>query len=167
MFEGRPRLRAWFFSGRFLVSRGPRTTGSSLLRARLGPAFHLRPRDSFDRRHLLRRTPSSFRRAGRKLETHLAVGTAYQERRERPALSGNEPVQEIGPSRGKQLLYLLGLDGPLQNDAPRAEVAASRRADAVLADVGARLLEYSAAALRARPEGGEACKIHRFRGSIG
>ena len=113
-------------------------------------------RDPFDRRRLLRRAPRGLRRAGRKLETHLAVGAANQERRERPALSGNEPMQEIGPSRGKQLLYLLGFDGPLQDDAPRAEVAASRRADAVFAGVGDRLLEYSSAALRARPEGGQA-----------
>src|SRR5436309_2522452 len=49
----------------------------------------------------------------------------------------------------------------------RAEVAAPRRADAVLAGVGDRLLEYSAAALRARSEGGQARKIHRFRGSVG
>src|SRR5216683_2699194 len=143
MFEAGPR--AQFFSGRFLVSRGPGAAGNPL-GARFRTAFFLCLRDPFDRRRLLR--------AGRKLETHLAVGAANQERRERPALSGNEPMQEIGPSRGKQLLYLLGLDGPLQDDAPRAEVAASRRADAVLAGVGDRLLEYAAAALRAGAERG-------------
>src|SRR6266446_1382031 len=142
-----------FSQAAFLFLRGPGAAGNPL-GARFRTAFFLCLRDPFDRRRLLRRAPRGLRRAGRKLETHLAVGAANQERRERPALSGNEPMQEIGPSRGKQLLYLLGLDGPLQDDAPRAEVAASRRAHAVLAGVGDRLLEYAAAALRAKAERG-------------
>src|SRR5712691_4174741 len=141
-----------FSQAAFLFLAGRARPATRLERDLGPPSFCLR--DPFDRRRLLRRAPRGLRRAGRKLETHLAVGAANQERRERPALSGNEPMQEIGPSGGKQLLYLLGFDRPLQDDAPRAEVAASRRADAVLADVGERLLEYSAAALRARPERG-------------
>ncbi len=64
-------------------------------------------------------------------------------------------MQEIGPSRGEQLPYLLGLNGPLQDDAPGAKVTVPLGVDAVLTDVGHRLLEHSTAAFWTGAERGQ------------
>lgn len=61
-------------------------------------------------------------------------------------------MQEIGPSRCEQFLYLLGLNGSLQNHASGAKVAALSGVDAILTDVCHRLLEHAAAAFRTGTE---------------
>jgi hypothetical protein len=61
-------------------------------------------------------------------------------------------MQKIRLARGKQLLYLFDLNGPLKDDPPRTEVTASHRPNAVLADVCHRVFEHAGAAFRARAE---------------
>src|SRR4029077_13894183 len=116
----------------------------------------------FRRGLFLRRARAGLSRARRELEPHLAVGAAYQERRERAAFPGDEAVQEVGPAGREQLLNLLALDRPLQDDASGAEIAGARVVDAVLADVGHGLLEHAARAFRARPQRRQAGEIPLF-----
>ena len=61
-------------------------------------------------------------------------------------------MQKIRLARGKQLLYLFDLYGPLKNDPSGAEVTAPGRANAILAEVCHRVLEHPGAAFRAGTE---------------
>jgi len=56
-------------------------------------------------------------------------------------------MQEIGPTRGEQLPYLLGLNGPLQDDAAGAKITAPLGVDAVAVEHLTHLWAY----LRTRP----------------
>jgi hypothetical protein len=71
-------------------------------------------------------------------------------------------MQEIGPARGEQFPDLVDFNGPLKNDPSGAEIAASRRPDAVLADISHRMFEHTGAALRARTERNLAREVHFF-----
>lgn len=71
-------------------------------------------------------------------------------------------MQEIGPARSEQFLDLVDFNGPLQNDPSGAEIAASRRPDAILADISHRMFEHPGAALRAWTERNLAREIHFF-----
>src|SRR5690349_1109560 len=153
-----PWWPAWTSEGGFLPAIAGRLGGFSRarpcaaggpLRARL-PLARTLP-GSFGRVVLPGRR-SRFPRSGRKLESHFAVRAADQKRGERPALPGNEPVQEIRSPGSEELLYFLALDRSLEDHPPRAEVAGAVRVDAVLADVGHGLLEHPAAAFGTGPE---------------
>src|SRR6185369_15716014 len=61
---------------------------------------------------------------------------------------------------GQQLLHLRGLDRPLEDHAPRAEIARLLRADGFLADIRIAELEHARAALRTGAE-------RRLSGEVG
>src|SRR5262249_17023644 len=96
-----------------------------------------------------RAAPSArLRRIARlELEADLAVGLANEIRGERPPRARRDELQEIGLARREQLLHLRPLDWPLQDHAPRTEIAALVRTHRVLADISLRQLEDALAAL--------------------
>ena len=73
----------------------------------------------------------------------------HQERLEGPALLGDELLQQIRLAGGEQLLHLLALNGPLQDDFARPEIARAIGPDRLLTGVSHRRIEYALAALRA------------------
>ena len=112
--------------------------------------------------------PAGLRRVpGLEFEADLAIRLPHEKRRERAARACRNELQEIGLAAGEQLLHLRRLDRPLQDHAPRAEIAGLVRPHGLLAHVGLRRLEYVRAALGTRPQRRLAREVRRRRVVVG
>ena len=91
---------------------------------------------------------AGLRLAGLELKLHVTI-LGDQEGLERPALLGDELLQQIGLAGLQQLQHLLALDGPLQDDLARSKSAGAVGPGSLLAHVVHRGVEDARAAFRA------------------
>src|SRR5713101_2439859 len=76
----------------------------------------------------------------------------HQKRFERPALAGNETLEQICFASREQFLHLFALDRPLQDHFARPEIARLVRPNRIFAEIAHSGFENTSAAFRTFPQ---------------
>src|SRR6266567_1531069 len=93
-----------------------------------------------------------FRVALLEFEADVFLIGQHEKRFERPALSRNEPFEQVGLAGREQFLHLFALDRPLQDHFARPEIARLVRPNGIFAEVAHSRFENASVAFRTFPQ---------------